>query len=118
MNLEEYLVDHADSRGLLNALRAVILGVGTVTEELSKSQLAFRAGRTFAIAWAPAQYLGERGAPLVLSLALPQHVENPRWKEVVEPRAGVFMHHLELRAVNEIDDEVRDWITRAYVAAR
>lgn len=69
--------------------------------------MAFRGRRTFALAWAPGQYLGDRGAPLVLSLALPVHDADSRWEEVVEPRPGVFMHHLELRAVEEIDDQVK-----------
>lgn len=118
MNLGEYLTEHDDSRTLFAELRRVILALGPVTEHESKSQVAYRGRRTFAVAWAPGQYLGERRAPLVLSLALPERDADPRWKEVVEPRPGVFMHHLELRSAGEIDDQVKGWISRAYAAAQ
>jgi hypothetical protein len=65
----------------------------------------------------PRKYLGARGAPLVLSLALRRRLRSKRWKEVVEPRPGRFMHHLELGAVGEIDSEVRRWIREAWEAA-
>ena len=81
-------------------------------------QVAFRRRRTFALAWAPGQYLGERCAPLVLSVVLPERDADPRWKEVVEPRPGVFMHHLELRVADNIDDQAKAWIKRAYDAAQ
>jgi hypothetical protein len=29
----------------------------------------------------------------------------------------VWMHHIELRGADEVDDEVRDWLRRAYEAA-
>jgi hypothetical protein len=55
---------------------------------------------------------------LVFSVVLPERDADPRWKEVVEPRPGVFMHHLELRAADDIDDQVKAWIARAYDAAQ
>jgi hypothetical protein len=118
MTLRQYLDEHEDSRALLERLRQAIVETGPIEERESKSQVAFRRSRTFALAWAPRQYLGERGAPLALSIVLPQRDADARWKEVVEPRPGVFMHHLELRAADDIDDQVREWITHAYDAAR
>jgi Domain of unknown function (DUF5655) len=53
----------------------------------------------------------------VLTVVLPERDGDPRWKEVVEPRPGVFMHHLELRVADDIDDPVKSWIKRAYDAA-
>lgn len=118
MDFGEYLAAHEDSRRILDALRPVILRLGPVTERYSTSQVAYRGRRTFALAWAPGQYLGEGRAPLVLSLVLPERDLDPRWKEVVEPRRGVFIHHLELHAVRDIDDQVERWLARAYAAAR
>lgn len=117
MTFLEYLSDHGDSRALFEQLRHLVLGLDDVIEVESKSQVAFRRRRTFAMAWAPGQYLGERGAPLVLSVALPVRDPDPRWKEIVEPRSGVFMHHLELRTAHDIDDQVEAWIELAYTAA-
>lgn len=117
MVFSDYVDDHGDSRALLEQLRQAIAEAGPFEERESKSQVAFRRRRTFALAWAPGQYLRERGAPLVLSLILPQRDTDPRWKEVVEPSPGVFMHHLELRVEGDIDDQARGWIKRAYDAA-
>lgn len=118
MDLRECLAAHDDSRELFEELRRVILHLGPVTERHSKSQVAYRGRRTFALAWAPGQYLGERGAPLVLSVVLPERDTEPRWKEVVEPRPGVFMHHLELHATSDIDDQLKGWLAGAYAAAQ
>ena len=55
--------------------------------------------------------------PLVLTLSLGRRDNSPRWKEVVEPKAGRFTHHLELRSEDEIDGEVRSWIREAWDGA-
>lgn len=117
MDLGDYLAAHEDSRELFEVLRSVILELGPVTERPSRSQVAFRNGRTFALVWAPGQYLGERGTPLALSLVFPERDTGQRWKEVVEPHRGLFLHHLELRTTDDIDDQVRAWLSRAYAAA-
>ena len=45
---------------------------------------------------------------------------SPRFKEIVEPSEGRFMHHLELFSAEEIDDEVAGWLREAweYAAGR
>ena len=113
----EYLDTHPDSADLLEHLRQAIAAIGPVDEKESKSQLAFRRRRTVAAAWAPGQYLGQRGAPLVLTLTFPERDSSPRWKEIVEPKPGAYTHHLELSDPDEIDDQVRVWLQRAYDAA-
>ena len=118
MTFRDYVDAHEDSRALLQQLREAILRVGPVEEHESKSQIAYRRGRAFALVWAPGQYLGERGAPLVLSVVLPERDADPRWKEIAEPRPGAFLHHLELRVADDVDDQVTAWIARAYAAAR
>jgi hypothetical protein len=40
-----------------------------------------------------------------------------RWKEIVEPTPGRFMHHLELHVETDIDDEVRRWLVEGWSAA-
>jgi hypothetical protein len=113
----EYLDTHPDSAALLEHLRRAILAIGPVEEKESKSQLAFRRRRTVAAAWAPGQYLGQRGAPLVLTLTFAERDPSPRWKEIVEPKPGAYTHHLELNNPREIDEQVRVWLQRAYEAA-
>ncbi len=115
--LKEYLDSHPDSADLLEHLRHAIGALGPVEEKESKSQLAFRRRRNVALAWAPGQYLGKRGAPLVLTLTFPERDQSSRWKEIVEPSPGLYTHHLELNDPSEIDDQVRVWLQRAYDAA-
>ncbi len=72
MAFRDYLDEHDESLALFEQLRRAIVEIGPVDERESKSQVAFRRRRTFALAWAPGQYLGRRGAPLVLSVVLPE----------------------------------------------
>lgn len=84
-----------------------------VTVRASKSQVAFRRGRGFAYLWRPGQYLRHPGADIVLSIALPRQVSSERFKEVAHPAPTVWMHHLEIRSVNDVDHEVEVWLLEA-----
>jgi hypothetical protein len=53
----------------------------------------------------------------VLSIALPGPLDSDRIKQVAHPAPRVWMHHLELHGPDEVDDEVQDWLRRAYEAA-
>lgn len=44
---------------------------------------------------------------------LAYEVESDRIKSVARPSPRVWMHHIELHDVNEINEEVRDWLTEA-----
>ena len=65
------------------------------TVRTTTSQVAFRNRRGFAYVWNPRRHL-KTEVPAVLSIALPRRVESSRFKEVVHPSPGVWMHHLEL----------------------
>jgi hypothetical protein len=110
MTLEEFFEGQELSRQLFDALRGMIEKLGPVELRVTKSQIAFRRGKAFAWAWMPGKYLRRKAAPLVLSVSLPERDASPRWKQIVEPAPGRFMHHLELYAIDEIDDEVRAWL--------
>jgi hypothetical protein len=66
--------------------------------------------------WNPRRYL-KTEVPAVLSIALSRRVESSRFKEVVHPSPGVWMHHLELVTADDIDEEVTAWLTEAFGAA-
>lgn len=117
MTLADYFAGHPTSRQIFDALHLAIDAVGANDLRVTKSQVAFRRTRAFAWAWMPGIYLHGKTAPLVLSVALRRRDASPRWKEIVEPAPGRFMHHLELRAPDEIDDDVRRWIAEAYAIA-
>lgn len=99
---------------LFDLLLPHIKAAGESEMVVSKTQISFRRRRAFAWVWIPEKHLGRRMAPLVLSVSLPSRDPSPRWKEIVEPYPGRFMHHLELFSPDEIDEAVRAWLRTAY----
>ncbi|MBN1372764.1 MAG: hypothetical protein JW987_12560 [Anaerolineaceae bacterium] len=112
--LDEFFVDFSDSRPLFDELRRVIDENCPSEMIVSKSQVAFRRKKAFAWAWVPGRYLLGKVAPLVLSVSMPQRDASPRWKEVVQPAPGRFMHHLELYKLEDLDEQVIEWLRSAW----
>ena len=117
LTLDEYFSDHDDSRALYQAVAAALSAIGEYEQRVTRSQVAFRRQRAFAWVWMPGKYLRGDVAPLVLTLDLRRRDESPRWKEVVEPRPGLFTHHLELYSATDIDAEVLNWLREAWEKA-
>ncbi len=113
MTLEAFFKDFKDSRRIFDHLLAVISSTSPVELKITKSQIALMDEKPFAWIWIPARYLKGESAPLVLSLLFPEKDLSPRWKQIVEPAKGRFMHHLELFSRKEIDGEVCGWLERA-----
>lgn len=90
--------------------------LGEVEEVVSRSQIAFRRQRTFALLWRPGQYVRSE-VPAVLSLALDERLASSRFKEVAHPAARIWMHHLELTDPAEVDQEVGSWLELAWQQA-
>ena len=82
----------------------------------TKSQVAFRAKRGFAYLWWPGRYVDSE-VPAVLSIALPRRIDSTRFKEIVNPSPGVWMHHLELHNEEQLDAEVAGWLHEARASA-
>ena len=82
----------------------------------TKSQVAFREKRGFAYLWWPGRYVPSE-VPAVLSIALPRRIRSARFKEIVNPSPGVWIHHLELNDEQELDAEVAGWLREARAAA-
>lgn len=77
------------------------------------SQVAFRGRRRgFAYVWWPGRYV-RSDVPAVLSIALRNRIDSQRFKSVVNPSPGLWMHHLELRADEDLDAEVAGWLRQA-----
>jgi len=113
VTLEEYFEGHEASRRLFEAVRDAVEAAGPADVRVTKSQVAFRRRTGFAFVWMPGMYLGTDDVPLVLTVGLRRRDDSPRWKQVVEPAPGRFTHHLELRELAEVDDEVRLWLREA-----
>lgn len=101
---------------LFERVAIMIATLGRSEIRVSRSQVAFRHGRTFALVWRPSMYVNTT-VPIVLSIATPRPIASGRFKEVVHPSPNTWMHHLELRDASEVDDEVRDWLAQAREAA-
>ena len=95
----------------------VVAGLGPAVVRLTSTQVAFRHRIGFAWLWLPGRWLAHPGADVVLSIGLHDRVDSPRWKEVVSPYPGRWMHHLEVHAENDLDAEVAGWLAGAYGAA-
>jgi len=113
ITVDEYFAGHESSRRIFEAVQTALARLGPYDTRATKSQVAFSRTRGFAWAWMPDQYLGQGHAPLVLSVALSRHDGSSRWKQVVEPARGRFMHHLELYSEQDIDDQVANWLAEA-----
>lgn len=117
ITLDEFFLGYGESRRLFDTLRDAINTFGTAELQVTKSQIAFRRRKAFAWVWIPGKYLRGNTAPLVLTLSFRSRDPSPRWKEIVEPSTGRFMHHLELYSTHDIDGEVHDWLRDAWAVA-
>ncbi len=117
MTLDQFFEGRDESRRIFDSVKHAPDAIGACEMRVTKSQVAFRRKRAFAWAWIPDQYLRGHHAPLVLTLALRRRDPWPRWKQIVEPRPGRFTHHLELRGVSEVDDEVCGRLEEAWAEA-
>jgi Domain of unknown function (DUF5655) len=80
---------------------------------VTRSQIAFTRRRAFAWLWSPGRWLTRPAAEVVLSVSLGRPDPSPRFKEVVHPAQASWMHHLEITAAAEVDDEVAGWLREA-----
>jgi Domain of unknown function (DUF5655) len=117
VDVDDFFRGYEQSRSVFNALRQRIAELPDVSMAVTKSQVAFKRQRAFAWAWIPDRYLRGRHAPLVLSLAFRYRDQSPRWKQVVEPAPGRFMHHLELHTPDDLDEETTQWLWEAWAEA-
>ncbi len=112
MTLEEFFDGKEKSRQLFDMVSRAVSVSGAFELQVSKSQIAYKADKVFAWVWIPGKYI-KSTVPLVLSVSLPARDSSRRWKQIVEPACGRFMHHLELNAAEEVDDEVITWLNQA-----
>ncbi len=117
MSIEAFFTGQELSREIFEAVRRAIADLDPVELRISKSQVSFRRRKAFASVWMPDQYLHGKTAPLVLTLSFRDRDPSPRWKEIYEAKPGYFTHHLELYSADEVDDQVRSWLVKAWAAA-
>lgn len=117
METDEFFAGQPEARAVFDEVRTILDHLGPFEIRVTKSQVALRRRRGFAYVWIPGRYLRKPTAEVVVSIALPRHDGSPRFKQVVHPAARIWMHHLEVRGLHEIDEEVRRWLREAAEAA-
>ena len=115
---EEFLAGTAVGLAAFAWVRSVLTDGGfEFTVRTSKSQVAFHRRRGFAYLWRPGQYLRHPRAQVVLSMALGRELPATRFKEVTRSAPAIWMHPLEVRSVEDLDEEIADWLREAAEAA-
>jgi hypothetical protein len=95
----------------------IVTALGAADVRVTRSQVAYHRRRAFAWTWLPGRWLRSPDAEVVLSVSLPRRDNSARWKEVVNPAPRRWMHHLEVRAAADLDDEVAAWLAEAWLAS-
>lgn len=114
---EDVLAGNPLALAAFERVRTIVATFGPVDVRASKSQVAFRRRRAFAFVWVPGRYLARPEADAVVSIALTRHDPSPRWKQVAHPSARIWVHHLEVHAIGDLDAEVCLWLQSAWDAA-
>jgi hypothetical protein len=115
--VEEFLAGHSLAREVHERVSSLLDGIGPVTARATLSQLAYRRRRAFAWLWLPGTWLARPADDVVLTIALGRHDPSPRFKEVAHPSPRHWVHHLEVRALTDLDDDVAAWLREAYERA-
>jgi hypothetical protein len=110
---EDFFAGHPRGLAIFEAVRSIIDRLGPNDVRTSKSQVAFRRRRGFASLWMPGQYLAKPEAEVVLSIALGRHDLSQRFKKVVHVAPAHWMHHLEIHDLDDVDEEVDQWLREA-----
>ena len=84
-----------------------------VTVEVKKTQITFR--KRYGFAFVSLRKM--KGCPevfIIVSFGLSYRLDSPRIHIAVEPYPNRWTHPVIVADVNEIDDELMDWLTKAH----
>jgi hypothetical protein len=115
--LDEFFQGYELSQKIFHSICHFTDNLGQVKYKSGKSQISLRRKKLFAWVWVPGKYLKGKTAPLVLTIAFRYKHSSSRWKEIVEPYPGRFIHHLELFTPPDFDVEVQNWMQEAWNSA-
>jgi hypothetical protein len=91
--------------------------LGPVDERIARTQVTFRGRRRgCAYVWDPSRNM-RVDFHVVLSIALDHALESPRFRQVYRASPRIWQHHLVVRSLDDLDDEVRGWLRDAWAAA-
>ncbi len=114
---ESLFARHPAAYEAYRVVHAMLESVGPVDVRTTRTQVAFRRRRGFAYLWLPVAWARQPSVEVVLSIALGRLDDSTRWKQVAHPARDIWMHHLEVCASSDLDDEVHGWLREAYTHA-
>lgn len=97
-------------RAVYDAILAHLQDLGPVHEDAVSVGVFLKADRKLA-------EVRPRSRDVSLALYLPRPVRDPRIARVLGPAAPRVVHFLLLREPEEVDDQVRTWLTEAFLHA-
>ena len=115
MPAEVWFAEHPEALPVYARIRELLEPVDSYDVRITRSQVALRRRRGFAYLWLPGMYVDS--AAVVVSVALGRPIDSTRFKQVVQPRPNLWMHHLEVHDLADLDDEVGAWLCEAADAA-
>ena len=108
--------EHMDALPMYEKLEARILTqIPDVKIKVAKTQITFANKRGFAfVSFNPCRKAAQRPKTwMTISFGLGYGQESPRIDAAVEPYPGRWTHHVMVGSVDEIDDELINWIREA-----
>ena len=87
-----------------------------VIVKVSKTQISFSNRHGFAYVWLPSRSKIKERPELyvVLTFGLNRQEKHPRIMESVEPYPTRWTHHVVIQNVDEVDDQIKEWLSEAY----
>jgi hypothetical protein len=114
MSIDEFFATSPErERPIFEAVQAHLHQLGPVVVEPVSVGILFKAGPVFA-------ELRPRKRWMALSFTLPVKLSSPRLSRKVIPTSASqqrWYHVVNLTDAGQVDGEVRDWLTEAYLAA-
>ncbi len=112
-----HFADNVVALTALDAVADAIDACGPSDLRVARTQVGWARRRGFVTLWDPRQWLDGRGAPAVVSVALPAPDHSSAWKQVVEARPDLWQHHREIHRAADLDDSLANAIRASYQAA-
>ncbi|MGI5917377.1 MAG: DUF5655 domain-containing protein [Anaerolineae bacterium] len=83
--------------------------------KIKKTQISFSNRYGFAYVWLPHRKMKGRPAVyMIVSFGAPYRIDSPHIVEAVEPYPNRWTHHVIIERLQDIDDQVMEWIDLSY----
>lgn len=113
--LKSFMAGKPQALALAGALREYLESLGPVREQMMKTQISFAVRRKFAWIWMPAMWVKNRPPDCVaLTFVLDRRIDDALITQAVEPRPGIWTHHIVLTGTADFDSRCKQWLRQAY----